>query len=495
MAETEKEQDEQQIVSFSESKPATPQPKVTRKDIKEAEDENEEKEEDKKAENQTAEGASDEDKEDTGSEEQDIEADTFDDSDLEQMSTDVLRVVRFLPRVRMAYDTPSGPENPAQHGGGCPACADAADVAIIDGDIAPDEPSKEPGAEEETKARKEAAENGVSSSGGGDEFGGDMGGDEFGGDFGAEFKYYRQLRMNLEGKDVNFFDIPGNESVFDSYQEDPVEETYNQYRRDAWINLLTGILRVTGRLFVITAKLANKVYMTVRDLIGRAYATKTQIAKFYNFKFKKLINYVDEERLGRYEVTAYPAEDWEHTAKVALIGYDAVANCKLYVFDKTDQLFTEKFSKLQHALKEIGLDISTNRGRCNLDDNLNRRKHASLEELGYSKGNIQGLMRYFTEIAKRLPSEKNNQLEDICDNTFKRIAELRKNFEANAKKGKLSKEDLKAQQDAIVAYSTRMEYLLLVQKAVYKLFEQLLEDLLDVCRKVEDSMEHKALVD
>lgn len=241
-------QDEEVIVSFSESKPARPVVQPSRKDLKEAEDQNTDKEEEKKEEDEKAPGANevkqpenpdlgnedegagaadnfntnstdefgggsdmggstaggeDEASGDSGGDASSISSDDggtegdtnqtqddqensdgdqftlrmryapddlvhtqFDLDTLRAMPPENLAVVRFMPR-RMDYGTPAGADSNAPEPGSCPACGDAADAAIIDAGIAPDEDSQEPGAKEETEAREEAAVTG-SDSGGGD---------------------------------------------------------------------------------------------------------------------------------------------------------------------------------------------------------------------------------------------------------------------------------------------------------------------------------------
>lgn len=522
MSYLEQNQDDEKIISFSETQPAEYKP-FTRSDLEEAEDQTEEIEE-----------AKDQEDEEKSADDNDIKADEFDEQSLDSMSLGVLSVVRFMPRHRskLEYGTPAGIEPPIT--GTCPSCADAADAAIIDNEIGEDKPSEEPGAKEDVEKRKASVEGGGDEGGEGDlsadsigesgsEFGdegGDLGdtsepgedegfgeaeeapakgndesqGDE-NADAGGELMKYVSLKKAEYQKRLTEQYLYGNEAYW--HDTDPVEEYVAESRKKAVVNFLGTILNVISKITIKLANIANKIYMSCRDLIAKNFVKKTTIHKFLDFKLNKLIDAVDEQRLMEYKATAYPFQDWIDTAKVALTMYGAVLNCKTLIYDDPSELLSPKLAKLKSLMEECGITISTSHNSVNIDASLDKRKNETLGELGYSKKEIPNLVRYFGEIAKRLPDKKSNKLEDITSLQIEHIGHLRSDFEKNVKSGKYKKgsEEAERAEKALIAYATRMDYILLMQKGVFLLFDVLLSDMMTICRRVEDSMEASALID
>lgn len=520
MSYLEQNQDDEKIITFTESKPATYKP-FTRTDLENAEDQTEEIEE-----------AKDQEDEEKDSQEEGVTADEFDDNALASMSLEVLSVVRFMPRHRtsMEYGTPAGIEPPIT--GTCPSCADAADAAIIDNEIGEDKPSEEPGAKEDVEKRKESATGGDSSGGDegdlsaddigssdtGDE--GDMGdlGDNLGteesaeenpsdasegdenADAGGEIMKYLQMRKSLYQEQLKESYFYGNEDFWGKPLEEstnPAEDYYNETRHNAIRNFLGNLLVGISKIIIKVANIANKIYMSCRDLIAKNFIKKSTIHKFLNFKLNKLLNQVDEHRMLAYSATAYPMDEWISTAKTALTMYGAVLNCKTLIYDDPKELLSPKLAKLKALMTECGIEISTSHNSVNIDASLDKRKNDSLGELGYTKKEIPNLVRYFGEIANRIPDKKTNKLEAATDLQIEHIGHLRKDFEQNIKSGKYKKgsEDAEKAEKALVTYATRMDYILLMQKGVFMLFDVLLSDMMTVCRKIENSMEASALID
>ena len=563
-------QDEEVIVSFSESKPARPVVQPSRKDLKEAEDQNTDKEEEKKEEDEKAPGANevkqpenpdlgnedegagaadnfntnstdefgggsdmggstvggeDEASGDSGGDASSISSDDggtegdtnqtqddqensdgdqftlrmryapddlvhtqFDLDTLQAMPPENLAVVRFMPR-RMDYGTPAGGDSNAPEPGSCPACGDAADAAIIDAGIAPDEDSQEPGAKEETEAREEAAVTG-SDSGDGDDFGGgDMGGDF---DLGGDFELLSKILTSRHAQETktDFF-----RGALESYSHDylPIDTSAHGLWDDLVVNGVGTILKVAGFMLVKLLKVANTVYKNCRDLIAKMFVKKELIAKFMNVKLNALIKSIDEERFNAYEITAYPHAKWIETSKVALMMFDNAMHSKELVFEKHPQIVTPKIKKIIDTMERCGIQVNIKRASVNIDDNLDARQHASISELGYTVREIPNLLRYFEELSKRVPNGSKNQLEVVTDIVIKQLGSLRKELDEKIKSKKISPDEAKAQEELLVAYSARADFCLLLQKGCYMLFSQLFDDMFSICTKIEDAIEAEGL--
>ena len=564
-------QDEEVIVSFSESKPARPVVQPSRKDLKEAEDQNTDKEKEKKEEDKKAPGANevkqpenpdlgdaeagadagaanDLDTDSTGdlggdsdmsgstaggeddtsetsegdvsgisSDDGGTEGDTdqtqdnqensdgdqftlrmyYDPDDLvhTQLELDTLMamppenlaVVRFMPR-RMDYGTPAGSDSNAPEPGSCPACGDAADAAIIDAGIAPDEDSQEPGAKKETEAREETAATG-SDSGGGSGGGGDSGGDF---DLSGDFELLAKIITSRHAQETktDFF-----KGALESYSHDylPIDTSAHGLWNDLVVNGVGTILKVAGFLLVKVLKVANTVYKNCRDLIAKMFVKKELIAKFMNVKLNTFIKSIDEERFNAYEITAYPRDKWVETSKVALMMFGNAMHSKELVFEKHPQIVTPKIKKIIDTMEHCGIQINIKRASVNIDDNLDVRQHTSVSELGYTVKEIPNLLRYFEELSKRVPNGSKNQLEVVTDIVIKQLGNLRKELDEKIKSKKISPDEAKAQEELLVAYSARADFCLLLQKGCYMLFSQLFDDMFTLCTKIEDAIEAEGL--
>ena len=248
----------------------------------------------------------------------------------------------------MEYGTPSGSDN-----GLCPTCGteDAADAAIIDNEIS--------GAER-TEPFGTINNNGST--------GGDYGSDENGGDdFGMDFTFQKTFTMS--GMEDN--------SVSDILLESG----------KVFLKVLMAVAKYTTRFVRYMIHIAETNLIHVRYL-----------SKFYHFKLKKLINFVDEDYINSRTIEAWPVSLWLNINKTCQSLYTLFQNMpqQLTMADAEFDAVVKEYDKL---FSSISVNITERSEKQCVSELYLKRESKSAIDLGYDKAKILAILQQLDELA------------------------------------------------------------------------------------------------
>ena len=391
------------------------------------------------------------------------EANEKSDEELSQMNYLQLYHTRFIPKCD--YDTPGGISTIGS--GNCPGCSDAGDAAIIDAEVSPSQGSDQ--------IELDGKGNPVEEEGGGDL--GDMGdmGEDL--DMTMELHEFVSALHKMQAYDNDRFrrEVMGTEGLLEFAQ---------------------GLFGIVKTILIKTFKYGRRVFKFTRDKAYKTFLRLQTIQKLWYFKLSGNLDKVDEERLAEYEVEAYPYDVWIDAAKLALNCFDIVSSSKNMLFDKGTEVMTGTMKHIDEALKARGIEINPAKNRVVFDELLDNRRFASVTELGYVKSQIPNVLRYFNDIARRVPKGSDNHIENIGNILAKEVTSYAARFSQAVDEGRISKdsEEYRTESTRVVQITTRLDYVLSLMKVAYTLFDQLSSDALKVFRKYEDSMTLKSLV-
>ena len=362
------------------------------------------------------------------------------DSKLMRFTTYQLLTTQFL---KLEYGTPSGSDS-----GLCPSCGseDASDAAIIDNEIS--------GAE-----RTEPFGSVDNNSGGfgGDDFGSDEGGGDD--DFDLDFSFYYKQRVALEQC------IPGTEN---------------------FVRTFTGLFEFAEKIFHTVAKNVTKVIRASLRVAEHNLVKVKYMAKFYQFKLTKLINFIDDEALAKINIEAWSANDWTRIKEGCT---DIFALCK----NIDDQLAIDpgKFKsikeKYENAYKAIHVNIDAQESKNNTHDLFKLRKGGTLAELDYGKDNVVRMFRQLEELGEIVGTSAMSEITV----SFKKAA-LHIKTETTRLKGLQSvKPDdakLKKEMDLLQAYNLRYNFLANCVNTYVAITDRLTDDLYRVSKAFETAI-------
>lgn len=365
------------------------------------------------------------------------------DSKLMKLTTYQLLTTQFL---KLEYGTPSGSDS-----GLCPSCGseDAADAAIIDNEIS--------GAERTEPFGSTSGGGGGDSFGGGDDFGGDEGGGDD--DFDMDFSFYYKQRIALEHC------VPGTEN---------------------FVRTFTGLFEFGEKIFHTVAKNATRVIRAALRVAEHNLVKVRYMAKFYQFKLTKLINFIDDEALAKVNVEAWSADDW---TKIKEGCTEVFGLCK----DIEDQLAAEpgKFKgikeKYENAYKAINVNINEHESKNNTHELFKLRKGGSLAELNYGKDNVVRMFRQLEELGEIVGT---SAMSEITVSLKKAALHIKK--ETTRLKGlqavKPDDAKLKKEMDLLQAYNLRYNFLANCVNTYVAITDRLTDDLYRVSKAFETSI-------
>lgn len=411
---------------------------TTPKEIDDTEDEIEEKEE----EDQQYE---EENKDDENLVTEDTEI--SDDEALQYLPFEELNRIQFIPR--FDYDS----EDNVTVCSTCNGTEDAGDVAIIDSEI------------EETTINNENEEASEV-------------------DMTEEFRAFKTLME----KDIN-----PNKFMFGSTEGFAID-TFGGLLYAAIKDLVISLTKVVGYLATKVFRLGLRVYKFSRNVIMRITLHKETIARFWNFKLERRLEYIDVERLNEYTVSAFPYDRWVQISRLAISMFDMLSNSSKIIFDSSKIDVTNTLKQVENVFDKTGIKLNVVKNTINVDDLMDKKQHLTISELGYTRDKMTSLMRYFKDIASRTEKGSLNKLKGEVKNIMSKI-----NVEA-AEANELHEEykeskKYKDKQERVVNLLLRLDYCLCIMKLCYMLFDELTNQLLRVCDKYELALTPSKMLD
>lgn len=381
--------------------------------------------------------------------EDEVSADEFDDEDLDNAPAEFLVQLRFIPRKLSYGDGTNSSTTP----GTCPACADAADAAIIDAEISQDEESDEPGSKEYDEKREEAVE--------GDNGMGDMG-DGFGED---------ELTGGLG-------DEPGAGETEGTEEENANTENLPAFKahipgQERWKEDMEFGAGLAVEMFARLINVGSKAWRRIRDRRMRAAKNIVFIQRFWEKKLSKILNRINTNELAKQKALAFPAEDWVRIAKTLMPAIDFIVGANKYVLANDTNVQTPELKKVTTLLDQVGIKLDFENNDADMSDFNDLHARDSVVELGYTPRNIESLVNYVGKLGKLMDKDVALKLKTRNENLLKVLKESSRK-EPNS--------------EIVKAQITRMDYSFLIESVVYRATDLLISDLLHVLSNFEDAV-------
>ena len=349
-----------------------------------------------------------------------------------------LLTTQFL---KMEYGTPSGSDS------FCPTCGteDAADAAIIDNEISP--------------AKRTEPFGSTDGSSGGSDFGSSDSGGEDDDDFGMDFSFYYKQRVALEHC------IPGTEN---------------------FVRTFTGLFKFGEKIFHTVAQQFTRLTRLVLRIGEHNLVKVRYMAKFYQFKFSKLINFIDDEALSKINVEVWKADDWSKIKDNCHVIYKLLADMENQLAVKSGK-FKDVKSNYEKAFSKINVNITDTNSKNNTHDLYKLREGGSLSELGYSKENVVSMFRQLEELGEIVGMEAMGKINVALKKSMLHIktetARIKTLQEAKPNDAKLKQE-----MDMLTAYNLRYTYLSNCVNTYAMITDQLTTDLYKISKAFETSI-------
>lgn len=349
-----------------------------------------------------------------------------------------LLTTQFL---KMEYGTPSGSDS------FCPTCGteDAADAAIIDNEISP--------------AKRTEPFGSTDGSSGGSDFGSSDSSGEDDDDFGMDFSFYYKQRVALEHC------IPGTEN---------------------FVRTFTGLFKFGEKIFHTVAQQFTRLTRLVLRIGEHNLVKVRYMAKFYQFKFSKLINFIDDEALSKINVEVWKADDWSKIKDNCHVIYKLLADMENQLAVKSGK-FKDVKSNYEKAFSKINVNITDTNSKNNTHDLYKLREGGSLSELGYSKENVVSMFRQLEELGEIVGMEAMGKINVALKKSMLHIktetARIKTLQEAKPNDAKLKQE-----MDMLTAYNLRYTYLSNCVNTYAMITDQLTTDLYKISKAFETSI-------
>lgn len=358
------------------------------------------------------------------------------DEKMMNFTTYQLLTTQFL---KLEYGTPAGSDS-----GLCPSCGteDAADAAIIDSEITD--------AERTEPFEASGGDTGGFSSG-------DTGtsDDEFGGDF----SFYYEQRAALEKC------IPGTENFFKTFG---------------------AIFKFSEKVFHTVAQNATRlIRATLR--VGEHNLVKVRyMAKFYQFKLTKLINFIDDEQLDKIEVEAWPADLWYSIEQQCFKIYDLCKDVDKQLAAKPGA-FKDIKAKYDKLYKAIKVDTSLNGVKSGTHALFDLRRAGNVSSLGYGKDAVVKSFRHLEELGDIVGVSAMKEITVSLKKAALHIKAETEKLKAKQKTG-IDDANIKKEMDMLQAYNLRYNYLSNCVQIYTEITSRMTDDLYRVSKAYETSI-------
>lgn len=350
-----------------------------------------------------------------------------------------LLTTQFL---KMEYGTPSGSDS------FCPTCGteDAADAAIIDNEISPAKRTEPFGS---TDSNSGGSDFGSSSDSGGE-------GDD---DFGMDFSFYYKQRVALEHC------VPGTEN---------------------FVRTFTGLFKFGEKIFHTVAQQFTRLTRLVLRVGEHNLVKVRYMSKFYQFKFSKLINFIDDEALSKINVEVWKADDWSKIKDNCHEIYKLLANMENQLAIKPGK-FKDVKANYEKAFSKIKVSITDTESKNNTHDLYKLREGGSLSELGYSKENVVSMFRQLEELGEIVGTEAMGKINVALKQSLLHIKAETVRIKA-LQEVKPNDAKLKHEMDMLTAYNLRYTYLSNCVNTYVMITDQLTTDLYKISKAFETSI-------
>ena len=348
--------------------------------------------------------------------------------------------------IKMEYGSPSGSDS------FCPTCGneDAADAAIIDNEISGAERTEPFGSVDSGSSGGFGGGSDNSSSGDLDD------------DMDMDFSFYYRQRIALEHC------VPGTES---------------------FTSALRALFNTGERIFHSIFKTASRVVRFVLRVSEHNFIKVRYMAKFYQFKFKKFMNFVDDDELAEIKIEAWCYDDWCMIKEKCSVIYRLCRNIANQINANPNQFKNIK-NEYAKNFNDIYVDISDIDDKNSTHHLYKRREYTTLSDLGYSKRNVIAVFRQLEELGSMVDKSAMASINEEINKAAKYI----KNETSRIKKMQNNKVDetaLKHELDTITAYRLRFDYLVKCVKIYTMITDQLVSDLYKISESFETSIAPK----
>jgi hypothetical protein len=291
---------------------------------------------------------------------------------------------------------------------------------------------------------------------------------------------------NIESTDIST-EIEMVVKLLQDFTQAPEEDILAS---ESFSDMLSGLIGAIRDLTVKVAKYANRIYRFSRNKISKTFLRLQTVHALWNRKISRNLADVDVDRLSELEIEAFPYDTWIDAAKLSLAAFEMVLAADRVVTEPGDEAVTNSMRRFGEKLNSLGIQINIPKNRMNVDALLDQRRFESITSLGYSKSQIPNCLRYFGEIAKRVPKGDLNVLEASTNKVVNFITQFASAINTAVEEGRLRKgsKEYNAELEKLLNYTVRQDFILTCMKCCYFLFDRLTADILHVFEKYETAL-------
>lgn len=248
-----------------------------------------------------------------------------------------------------------------------------------------------------------------------------------------------------------------------------------------------GLFTTLGIIAKKLAHFGHRVYIGVRNLVSDNFMRISTVQKLWDSRINSVIPRLTNEDLQTRRIEAFNRETWCTICSYVNGLYDLVGNGEQLVFDQDTKTMTAATETIVRKLAEWGVYLKPERQTVDVDKLLDSRRYLSLTELGFTTEYMPVVMRYFGELAKRVPSASDRKLEMVLNRINSKVTNMNLMLNDTVHQDKSQQRTEQYKEDAmrIAEASYRLNFLLTAMRCCYILMDRLTKDIKTVCKQYE----------
>lgn len=264
-------------------------------------------------------------------------------------------------------------------------------------------------------------------------------------------------------------------------------------------SLIWGVVKhlaaVAVRLAFAAARQARRAVDFCINKCMKSFVKAEWAAAYYNERIAEYINKVDHERLNNRKLEAYPYEVYMSVAKYSISLFDTVLSGKRFVFDNAPEARSGTMNNLIKTGAGLGIKFDLPKATTSFDDLADKRRLEACPELGYNPSVLPNIIRYFSEMKKRIPSKKAEEVKKAMAEIAEAISQYGAGIDDDVSNGKIKEDskEYKKAMDRLMHLNVRYSFLAACVKLSGFLFAQLVDDAVNVFKVYENCIIAKSL--
>ena len=290
-----------------------------------------------------------------------------------------------------------------------------------------------------------------------------------------QIKNYEIKKLNLQKIESKKIDYnPLNEIQFKN------NDNHN------FVRTLSGLFNFGEKIFHTIAQQATRLTRSILRIGEHNFVRVRYMAKFYQFKLDKLINFIDDDALSGIKVNAWRAEDWTKIKEGCTHIYELCKNVEKHLAVKPGK-FKEVKANYEKAFSEINVKMSDESTKHNTHDLYKLRVGGTLSDLGYDRANVVAMFRQLEELGEIVGMTAMKEINAALKKATLYVKTETTRLQA-LQKAKPNDATLKAEMDKLTAYNLRYSYLSNCINTYVMITDQLTTDLYKISKAFETSI-------